>query len=117
MTHTRKRKEAEKLHLWQERLSRNDNAYSAEAGRMDRREELYQGSDRISPLTDRARKKGTPHVRNICAELIESQVDSNIPQPKVTPRRREDEWRAKLIEDMLRNELDRLPFETINDIQ
>ena len=117
MTHTRKRKEAEKLHLWQERLSRNDNAYSAEAGRMDRREELYQGSDRISPLTDRARKKGTPHVRNLCAELIESQVDSNIPQPKVTPRRKQDEWRAKLIEDMLRNELDRLPFETINDIQ
>lgn len=113
----KKKSDVDKLHLWQERLDKNDAAYSAEQGRMDQRERLYQGSDWISPLTERARKKGAPHVRNLCAELIESQVDSNIPQPKVTPRRREDEWRAKIIEDMLRNELDRLPFETINDIQ
>ena len=105
-----------KLDLWQGRLRRNDAAYSAEEARMDRREELYQGSDHIAPLTDKARKKKTPHVRNICAELIESQVDSNIPQPKVTPVRKEDEWRAALIEDMLRNELDRMPFEQYNDI-
>ena len=95
-----------RLELWQGRLRRNASAYSQEEARMDRREELYQGSDRISPLTDKARRKKTPHVRNLCAELIESQVDSNIPQPKVTPVRQEDEWRAKLIEDMLRNELD-----------
>ena len=105
-----------KLDLWQGRLRRNDAAYSAEETRMDRREELYQGSDHIAPLTDKARKKKTPHVRNICAELIESQVDSNIPQPKVTPVRKEDEWRAALIEDMIRNELDRMPFEQYNDI-
>ena len=43
----KKRKEAEKLHLWQERLSRNDNAYSAEAGRMDRREEFSGYSHKI----------------------------------------------------------------------
>ncbi len=105
-----------KLELWQGRLRRNASAYSEEEARMDLREELYQGSRRISPLTDKARKKKTPHVRNICAELIESQVDSNIPQPKVTPVRQEDEWRAKLIEDMLRNELDRMPFEQFNDV-
>lgn len=111
-----KKMNRKKLELWQERLRRNDSAYSAEEAKMDRREELYRGSDRVSPLTDRARKKKTPHVRNICAELIESQVDSNIPQPKVTPVRQEDEWRAKLIEDMLRNELDRMPFEQLNDM-
>lgn len=105
-----------RLELWQGRLRRNASAYSQEEARMDRREELYQGSDRISPLTDKARRKKTPHVRNLCAELIESQVDSNIPQPKVTPVRQEDEWRAKLIEDMLRNELDRMPFEQFNDV-
>ena len=105
-----------KLDMWQGRLRRNDAAYSAEEARMDRREELYQGSNHIAPLTDKARKKKTPHVRNICAELIESQVDSNIPQPKVTPVRKADEWRAALIEDMLRNELDRMPFEQYNDI-
>ena len=104
-----------RMDLWKRRLSHNDSAYKAEESRMDKREELYLGTDVIEPMTDRARKKSTPHIRNLCAELIESQVDSNIPQPKVTPVRREDEWRAAIIEDMLRNELDRLPFEEIND--
>ena len=107
----------DKLRMWQDRLKRAESAYQGEVDKMDRREELYQGSSRIRPLVSTARKTETPHVRNLCAELIESQVDSNIPQPKVTPRRKQDEWRAKLIEDMLRNELDRLPFETINDLQ
>lgn len=110
-------KKTDKLDLWKRRLKANDTAYSAEAARMDGREALYRGSDEIRPIVakDRARERETPHVRNLCAEMIESQVDSNIPQPKVTPRRKRDEWRAKLIEDMLRNELDRLPMEVIND--
>ena len=83
---------------------------------MDDREALYRGTDVISPIVAGERKKNTPHRRNICAELIESQVDSNLPQPKVTARRPQDEMKAKLIEDMLRNELDRLPFEQLNDI-
>ena len=110
-------RKTDKLDLWKRRLKTNDAAYGAEEALMDGREKLYLGSDKIRPIVarDRARDKETPHVRNLCAEMIESQVDSNIPQPKVTPRRKQDEWRAKLIEDMLRNELDRLPMETIND--
>ena len=38
-------------------------------------------------------------------------------RPKVTPRNPDDEGRAMLIEDFLRNELDRLPFERLNDMQ
>lgn len=112
-----KKKDKERLLMWQDRLRRAESAYQAEVDKMDEREAMYLGSGRIRPIVSTARKTETPHVRNIAAEMIESQVDSNIPQPKVTPRRRSDEWRAKLIEDMLRNELDRLPFETINDIQ
>lgn len=104
-----------RLALWKERLDHNDSACGAEEEKMRAREELYKGTDAIKFMTDRARAKKTPHVRNICAELIESQVDSNIPQPKVTPVRKKDEWLAAMIEDMLRNELDRLPFEEIND--
>ena len=111
-----KKRDKDRLRLWQDRLRRANAAYEPELSKMDGREELYQGCNRIRPIVCTARKKETPHVRNLCAELVESQVDSNIPQPKVTPRRREDEWRAKLIEDMLRNELDRLPFEQMNDI-
>lgn len=106
----------DKLRLWQERLAANQSAYDAELARMDDREALYRGTDVISPIVAGERKKNTPHRRNICAELIESQVDSNLPQPKVTARRPQDEMKAKLIEDMLRNELDRLPFEQLNDI-
>lgn len=105
-----------KLHLWQERLKKNESAYDSETSRMDEREALYRGTDELIPIVTGERKKKTPHVRNICAELIEAQTDSNIPQPKVTARRPQDELKAKLIEDMLRNELDRMPFEQFNDM-
>lgn len=111
-----KKTDKEKLRLWQERLARNERAYSAESARMDAREELYHGTNTLKPTVQGERKTKTPHVRNLCAELIEAQVDSNIPQPKVTARREKDEGKAKLIEDMLRNELDRLPFEQLNDM-
>lgn len=108
----------ERLQLWKKRLGDNDARYSTETALMDEREALYQGSRRITPIVGTARPDNsrTPHVRNICAELIESQVDSSVPAPKVTAIRPEDEGLAKVIEDMLRNELDRLPFEEINDL-
>ena len=111
-----KKQDEKKLRLWQERLSVNEAAYEDEENRMAQREALYMGSHTISPIVAKDKKTETPHVRNICAELIEAQVDSNIPAPKVTARRKEDELKAKLIEDMLRNELDRMPFEQLNDM-
>lgn len=109
-------KNRNKLKLWQDRLSNNDSAYAAETAKMDEREELYSGTNKLKNVVHKDKREKTPHVRNICAELIEAQADSNIPQPKVTARRKEDELKAKLIEDMLRNELDRIPFEQLNDI-
>ena len=110
------KKDKEKLRLWQERLSTNEAAYEAELGKMDFREGLYAGQRELVPIVQGERKTQAVHVRNICAELIEAQTDANIPQPKVTARREKDEGKAKLIEDMLRNELDRIPFEQLNDI-
>ena len=108
----------DKLALWQERLGKNDSQYESERAQMDVRQALYQGSRRIMPLvgTARAENSDTPHVRNICSEMIESQVNSSLPAPKVTAVRPEDEPLAKIIEDMLRNEMDRLPFEQLNDM-
>lgn len=110
----------ERLRYWQGWLERNDAAMGAESLRMDEREALYRGENRlIEPLTGKdlngQRKRRATHIRNVVAENIESQVSSVIPQPKVTAFRQEDEWRAKLLEDLLRNELDRLPFEELND--
>lgn len=109
-------KKTDKLSLWQKRLGKNDTAFSGETAKMDEREELYGGKNAVKKIVHKDKRETTPHVRNICAELIEAQADSNIPQPKVTARRQQDEKKAKLIEDMLRNELDRMPFEQLNDI-
>lgn len=115
-------KNSDRLRLWKDRLAASEAAYQAELDKMDGREEQYLGRRKLRPVTERDRHPGgdlfqTPHVRNITAELIEAQVSSAIPQPKVTARRREDEGLAKLIEDMIRNELDRMPMELVNDIQ
>jgi hypothetical protein len=112
---------SEKLREWQERLSQSDNRWSAEVEKMNERESIYNGLRTMTPLVpgDTHRdgtKKKTSHVRNITFENIESQVSSAIPQPKVTPRRKKDEHLANVIEHFLRNELDRLPFEAINDL-
>ncbi len=106
----------EKLELWQGRKDSAESAFSAEIARFDAREKLYRGRRDTKGLTRDDTDGETAHVRNLAMELIESQVDSSIPQPKVTARREEDQPLAKLIEDMLRNEMDRLPMEEINDI-
>ena len=109
------------LDYWKDWVGRNESAYQKELERMDRREQYYRGEIReIKPLTERDTKRNgerrkTAHLWNIITELIESEVNSVIPQPKVTARRREDEPKAKILEDMLRNELDRLPMEELND--
>lgn len=105
------------LSLWQQRLDRNESAYEARLADMDRRERAYKGTRELVARVAGDRKKKAAHVRNLTAEIIEAQVNSSIPQPKVTAKRQKDEKKAKIIEDMLRNELNRMPFEVINDQQ
>ena len=107
---------SEKLKLWQERLQLDQLAYDGIASSFDDREAMFRGDRTVKPCADGDHPRTACHVRNIVSELIESQVDANIPLPKVTPRRKEDEKLAKIIEDMLRDELDRIPFETLNDM-
>ena len=110
-----------KLALWKERLAQSEREYGQLEEAMDHREKLYAGEREIKPLVrgdvkrDGSRKK-TSHVRNLIFENLESCVSSSIPQPKVTPRRAGDEALAAKIEHWLRNELDRLPFEEMNDM-
>ncbi len=72
----------------------------------------YRGSDEIDGSTERAST-----VRNITYEIVESQVSSTIPQPKVDPvcytlRR---ERAAKAAERLCSSVRNRLPFEEMND--
>jgi len=115
------RAQDEKLALWQHRLADSDRYWEQERVKMDRREALYSGDDELKPLVPGdtkadGTKKRTSHVRNIVFENIESQISSEIPQPKVTARHKKDEKLAERIEHFLRNELDRQPFETMNDL-
>ena len=108
------------LAKWQERLERNLTAYDTELQKMENRERQYNGDRKIRPTTgnDRTRDgklRETSHVWNITAENIDAIIDSTMPMPKVVPLWKKDEALARKIENMLRNELERLPTETIND--
>lgn len=114
----RKKNGQGKLPMWQERLRRNSAAMREEFNRMEKRTALYNGTREIDKVPS-AKSQGTAQasgVRNIVAELMEAQVDSSFPMPKVTARRKEHEELARTLEDFLRNETDRLPFEMLNDM-
>ena len=111
MTKTHK----EKLKLWQDRYAAAAAAYSSELSKMERRERLWRGEYEI-PKSRRGKRGATPHLRNIVSELIESQIDSGVPMPKVSAQRECDAEKAALIEAMLRCEIDRLRVEEVNDL-
>ena len=100
----RRESDAQLLAMWQERaeLARKETAELREL--MERREALYRGSRDIDvvgrggQLSSGAPAAAATVVRNIVAECVESLVDSSIPQPKVTARRKEDEPLAALVE-------------------
>ena len=104
------------LRVWRDRYDRAVSQYSGELARMDHREKLYAGDQIRVPICRGDSGTDVPHLRNICCEMIENQVDTSIPMPKVTARRKEDEDKARLIENMLRNKIDLLPFERVNDL-
>lgn len=113
-----KKKDSEKLDLWRERLRRAKESYQTELDRMERRHNLYKGTrevDKYAGSDYKGKVKRASVRRNIVAEIIEAQVSSDIPRPKVTARHQEYEELARLVEDWLRGELDRLPMEVIND--
>ena len=104
------------LEQWKDRYEMAAQEYKTEQEEMVRRQKLYDGDRTIYAPDGKPAKKKASHVRNMAFEMVETQVDSTVCQPKVTAVRKEDEPLAKVIEDMLRNMLDRLPMEKINDI-
>lgn len=100
----------ENLEKWQGRLASARSAYSAELNKMRQREKMYYGSHEIING-----KKQATNVRNAVYELIESQVDTSVPQPKVTAIHAEDTELAKRIENALRNEMRRMSMTQLND--
>lgn len=75
--------------------------------------EQYKGSKKLDETEVDAEV-----VRNITYELVESQVTSYIPTPSVAPKMQSEtnERLARVVETLLRNKRDELPFERMNDI-
>jgi len=89
------------------------NAYAEKLSEFDTYMEQYQGSDAIDGSHERAAT-----VRNITYEMIESQISSDIPPPKVDAAcySEKRDRNAKSIERLLLSVRDRLPYEEMNDI-
>lgn len=116
MERTPKTPAAKRL-FWQQRLQKALQVSEAARRRMDEREAYYQGSRRIPSAGGGAAAAPATNVRNIVYELIESQVDSALPQPRVTAIHPEDQKLAEMAEAMLRAQLRRMHFAELNDQQ
>jgi hypothetical protein len=101
----------ERLREWQEKYEQARSAYADSLDAFKGYAKRYDGAH------DQGPGKPVSVVWNITKELIESQIDSKIPQPRVVPQRPTEKSirLAKVIEDMIRNQIDRLPMEYIND--
>lgn len=112
-------KKSQKLENWKRKYESAEMAYSDNLKRMTAYEDLYNGSRNVNgnPNKGNNATKVSINVRNITYELIETQVDSSIPMPKVTPIHEEDTELAKIIEQALINEIRLLKFNEINDKQ
>lgn len=113
-------KEKNDLRTWQDRFERSKMAYQSTLDLISEREDLYNGTRRIDPNVNSSIQKVVKkanHVRNIVFELVEAQIDSNVPIPKVTSACQSCKEKAYIIEDMLKDEMEKMPFQQMNDEQ
>lgn len=107
---------ASKIDFWEKKLRNADVFYEQQIRNNDDNYEAYKGTRDIYNSKGGKANKGKTTVRKVTFELVESQIDTTIPQPKVTSVKGMVD-RAQTIEHFIKNELDRLPFEEMNDEQ
>ena len=105
------------LQEWKSRLEEAKNKYADERNRMITYRKYYQGSRDIQPSVNSSitNVKKAANVRNVVYELVESQVDSSIPMPKVRAIHAEDDELAVRIEKLLENMVIKLKLQVLND--
>ena len=115
-----KPEENKKLKKWQGKFENAKSKYQDELDRMEMQKKYYIGDRHVKGNPNKTSgyaSKMSINVRNIAYELIESQIDSSIPMPKVTAIHEEDKDKAKIIEDFIKNEMKSLNFNILNDLQ
>lgn len=107
---------SKKLSKWQELYTDAISKRATLDARVKRRQALYNGTAQpINPNTGMEASKKTSCKRRVCFELIETQINNAIPQPKVTPRDADRVELAEELEGYLKMENDRICSEEIND--
>ena len=109
--------EDKKRDKWRGKLEQARIAYSSTLKEIGKNQAVYEGTREVNgnPNTNVAARDLAINVRNIAYELIESQVDSSIPMPKVTAIHEGDEELARSIEKALVNKVKMLKLSIIND--
>jgi len=107
--------ELSSLKEWQDKFTRAKSYINLQA--FDDRELLYHGTHNVDKYINsrQAAIKKADNVRNIVYEMIESQIDTSIPQPAVKSKRRGYEFAARMLEESLRNDLYELSMHRIHD--
>lgn len=106
----------DKINEWEQKLNTAVGHYQSTIDEIEDNYKAYDGTRPIYSSKGTVSSKKITTVRKVTFELVESQVDVNIPQPKVTSVNGNVD-RAQIIEHYIKNELDRLPMEEINDEQ
>lgn len=110
--------EPENLKTWKKRLEEARESYGSDKNRMKTYQSYYDGDRSVAqdPNSSYSPSKKASNVRNIVYELIESQVDSSIPMPKVRAIHPEDEELAKKLEHYLENKIKTTKLPLLNDM-
>lgn len=105
-----------KFHYWYDLYIDAKSKRKEIDNRIVRRNKLYKGTDEVRKIgSEEISSKKATCLRNMCFELIETQINNSVPYPKVTPRDNEDVDAALEAEGYLKSEMDRLESEVMND--
>ena len=110
--------EDKKRDKWRTKLDNAIIAYQPTLAEIKKMQGIYDGTREVNgnPNTGLSAKEVSINVRNITHELIESEVDSSIPMPKVTALHEGDEMLARSIERALTNKAKLLKLSILNDL-
>ena len=106
----------DRLKYWQDKYADALTKYDEELKEIFDNRDAYEGTRKIKGPNGGDAKKQTTTTRKVCFELVETQIDSNIPYPKVVSKDGYED-QATTIEMFLKNEIERLPINEINDQQ
>ena len=104
---------------WQKRLETCKAQYEGERNNMKKYQDYYEGTRKVQADANIGidPTKLATNVRNIVYELIESQVDTSIPMPKVRAIHPEDDELAKKMEKFLENKVRTCGLTLLNDAE